>query len=34
VRRRVEWVVRGAGTAVIRAGCSRTGHVELSLEVG
>lgn len=34
VRRRVEWVVRGSGTAVIRAGCSRTGHVELAIEVG
>jgi hypothetical protein len=34
VRRRVEWVVRGAGTAVIRAGCSRSGHVELAIEVG
>jgi hypothetical protein len=34
VRRRVEWVVRGEGTAVIRAGCSRSGHVELAIEVG
>ncbi|NUQ73517.1 MAG: peptidase M14 [Polyangiaceae bacterium] len=34
VRRRVEWVVRGSGTAVIRAGCSRTGHVELAIDVG
>jgi hypothetical protein len=33
-RRRVAWVVRGKGKAVIRAACARTGRVEVSVEVG
>lgn len=34
VRRRVNWVVRGSGTIVLRAGAARVGQVEARVEVG
>jgi hypothetical protein len=33
-RRRVRWVVRGRGVALLSAGCPRTGHVQAQVEVG
>ncbi len=33
VRRRVDWVVRGAGRLVVRAGGARVGFVEASVEI-
>jgi hypothetical protein len=32
-RRRVEWVLRGRGRAVLRAGCARVGEVEVTVDV-
>jgi hypothetical protein len=34
IRRRVAWIVRGRGRAVVRAGCARSGYVEAAVEVG
>jgi hypothetical protein len=33
-RKRVQWVVRGAGEVVVAAGCARTGRVETRVKVG